>query len=95
MSKPWETELTKDQLGRFESILSNLKVLKTSTICPFNPRVCDRSRPTCADLVKGLKKINLRRACPCYKFRTTSLIWRIKKLLDYNNFVQSQTNEVK
>lgn len=84
MSKPWEIELTEAQLSRFKRILEDLRYNDASFICPFIPNSCNKSRPTCSSFVKGLKRITRRRACPCHKFRTASLIWRIEALLEYN-----------
>lgn len=84
MPKPWEIKLTKDPLGRFKRILSDLKYGGVSSVCPFDSDSCNRRRPTCTDFVEGLKGINYRQTCPCHKFRTASLIWRIEALLKYN-----------
>lgn len=86
MSKPWEIKLTEDQLYRFEEILNDLKSKGTSSVCPFTPYLCNRPKPTCANFIKGLRRIDhsTETACPCHKFRTISLIWRIEKLLEYN-----------
>ena len=94
MPKSWEMTLTKDHLHLFEQILNDLRVNRVSYICPFNSSQCNRSAPTCASFVKGLKRIDnsTETACPCYKFRPAALIGRIERLLKYNSFVQS-TNE--
>jgi hypothetical protein len=92
MSKPWEIELTKDQLGKFRRILRDLKDIRyggMSNICPFDSFNCNRSRPTCGSFIKGLKKITHIRRCPCFSFRTASLIWRIEALLEYNKRLHS------
>ena len=87
MTKPWEVKLSKDELESFSIILRNLKEFGRSSLCPFNPDTCNRSKPTCFFLIKGLKRNDNKRklSCPCYKFRTKSLIVRITKLLKYNN----------
>lgn len=84
MSKSWEIKLTSKELYKFRQILKDLKAKKVSHICPFDSDLCNRNKPTCANFVKGLKQITYEKSCPCYKFRTKSLIWRIERLLKYN-----------
>lgn len=86
MSKPWEIELTKDQSYKFVKVLKGLKKNGLSPICPFKPSICNRSKPPCNSFVKGLKRVSSssKAVCPCFRFRTASLIWRIERLLKYN-----------
>lgn len=86
MSKSWEIKLTNNELYKFRQILKDLRNRGGSFFCPFDSSTCNRSKPTCAVFIKGLKRIDhsSKTACPCYKFRTASLIWRIERLLKYN-----------
>ena len=89
MNKPWEIRLPEIQIGAFKHVLKDLKERKVSSLCPFDQHTCDRDRPRCGSFVKGLRRNDgkTERVCPCYKFRTKSLIRRIEALLRYNKEV--------
>ncbi len=93
--KPWEIELTDEEINRFELILLDIDGGGKSSICPFcndtNLSNCNR----CIQLFSDIRNINLRLklSCPCDEFSPEFITERIEKLLQYNELMRKQEHE--
>ncbi|MCK4498911.1 hypothetical protein KAU11_00260 [Candidatus Babeliales bacterium] len=94
--RPWEIELSDEEIDRFELILLDIDGGGRSKICPF-PKD-DRSIEDCSNCIQLFSDIKnaevpLRLSCPCDIFPPEVITERIEKLLQYNELMRKQEHE--